>query len=228
MRALLLAGALALPLSTDAQETHQDERISRDEAEVVEQAFEPPARDPIDIVSWTQAELRGGYSARRLIGTPVRDSDGGAIGKVRDLLVNALGTVTALVVGTSELAGAREFRVPWHQARIAAAAKQVSVPVAAASAGATQGIKRIFPRVGEWRMSEFLDDAVQLRPGVRYGDVDDLIITAWGEVRAIVVDPDHANGSGRYAYPWGLPYDRTHIRNLRPFDYDALNIAAPP
>ncbi len=92
---------------------------------------------------------------------------------------------------------------------------------------------------GEWRTTELLDDAVEIERGVRYGNVDDLIIDRGGDVRAIVVDADSAAPPGRYAFPWRrdrferdrgvhqLPYDRAQINRLRPFDYGALGIASP-
>ncbi len=117
-----------------------------------------------------------------------------------------------------------EFRVPWVRARIHPT--HVAIPALSASAGGTRAEGPVFPRAGEWRLTEFLDDVVQIERGVRYAGVEDLIIAPWGEVRAVVVDAGPGGVPGPHAYPWNG--ERTEIGALRPFDYSALGIAPPP
>lgn len=204
-----------------------DERFSRAEFEVVGQAAVPDPKVTVDVVDGERAQLRNGISARRLVGAEVVEPDGAPAGTVRDILVNAAGAVTGLVVDRGLYQNA--FRLPWHEARVVPEAGQVVVPAASASAGLSGAAQPPLPLAGEWRATQFFDDVVQLERGKRYADVKDLIVAPWGEVRAIVVEDEPG---GFYSYPWQSarfepPYERTHIRNLRPFDYGALNIAAP-
>lgn len=212
-----------------AVDRDRDGRIARDEFEPVRQIAEPATRDPIDVLSASDAELRGGYSARRLVGAEVLESDGTPVGTVRDLLVNAGGAVTGLVVQASGPGVERAFRLPWSQASVSADANRIVVAEGGASAGASKSLPPL-PLAGEWRATQFFDDVVQLEPGRRYADVEDLILTRWGEVKAIVVE-EGARGLQAYAWRAGQgpepPHERTHIRNLRPFDYGKLDIAPP-
>jgi sporulation protein YlmC with PRC-barrel domain len=151
----------------------------------------------------------------------VRELDGARIGTLRDIVVNSAGAVTGLVVAEGGLLDGREFRVPWVLAQLKPA--YVAVPAQGASAGATRATgSRVYPRHGEWRLTDFLDDVVQIERGVRYAAVEDLIITPWGEVRAIVVD---AGAPGLQSYPWTRR--GSEVGALRPFDYGRLGIASP-
>lgn len=235
-KALLLAGVLALPAA--AQETpHADlfTRLDRDgdgylsESELRSERAGRSSwiatdrnrdgritRDEFTAVSEAAPEEGGpgAYSARRLIGTPARDSSGAPVGTVRDILLDPQGRVVGLA-----LDGGR--RIGWHWTRVGPGGGYVSVPDASesAAAGATRPIA---PR-NEWRASELLGDAVQLEPGRRYGSVDDLIIAPAGDVSVIVVDAEQDGRRGRYAYPWPSR-GAARVDRLRPFDYGELGI----
>lgn len=195
-----------------------DERFSRDEFQAVTAARGEEALARSAETELTQA--RGsGYSARRLIGMQARDFSGRPAGVVSDILVNPDGAVTGLVVDGE--------RVPWIRVGIGPRATYVAVPHQSASAGATFGTGEALPRRGEWLASQFLDDVVQLERGRRYVNVDDLIITPWGEVSAIVVDAGPSGAPpGRYSYPWRRDV-HSRIRDPRPFDYAARGITPP-
>jgi sporulation protein YlmC with PRC-barrel domain len=196
----------------------------------------------IDIINWDQAELRGGYSANRLIGMQVRGNGGNAIGEVEDVLVDASGKATAIVVESGGFfdIGDKHFRIPWDNAKLAADLEHVVVPISRETAAMyrdTRDRERVHTGPREYRMSELRNEVVTLAGGERYGAVDDLIIGRDGKVNAIVVEA--ATGQGRYAYPfrsqaynpeansYELPYQQTQINNLKPFNYRAASIAEP-
>jgi hypothetical protein len=87
-----------------------------------------------------------------------------------------------------------------------------------------------------WRATDLIGDYARLRDGdtwVNYGYVDDAIIRD-GQIVAVVAGADVTWGApGRYAYPYygawnpgmgfyDLPYDRTEVEGLEPFDDDLL------
>lgn len=196
----------------------------------------------VDIINWDQAELRGGYSANRLIGMEVRGNGGDAIGEVEDVLVDASGKATAIVVecgGFLDI-GDKHFRIPWDSANLAADLEHVVVPLSTETAAmyrATRDREKVHTGPREYRMSELRNDVVTLVGGERYGAVEDLIIGRDGKVNAIVVEAPA--GRGRYAYPfrsqaynpdansYELPYEQTQINNLKPFNYRAVSVAEP-
>ena len=198
----------------------------------------------IDIINWDQAELRGGFSANRLIGLTVRGSKGESIGKVENILVNDQGKATAIVVESGGFLdiGDGHFRIPWNDMKVADNLDHVVVPLRKDTARQYRELRdkekvKTGPR--EYRVSELRNDIVKLRDGTQYGQVDDLIISRSGEVKAIVVEGVAATGRARYVYPYRpdvfafniksyqLPYERTQINSLKPFDYRAVNIAEP-
>lgn len=205
---------------------------------------QPPGSgtNAIDIGSWDQAELRGGYSANRLIGTDVRGKGGNSIGKIEDLLVDADGNAIAIVVESGGFLdiGDKHFRVPWGDAKLAADLEHVVVPLSKESAAQyrdTRDREKVRTGPREYRMSELKNDNVTLADGARYGVVDDLILGRDGKVNAIVVNA--VRDATRYAYPYrsgayiadtngyALPYQQTQINNLKPFDYRAASIVEP-
>jgi sporulation protein YlmC with PRC-barrel domain len=155
------------------------------------QVAKPIDPDPIDVVGEARADLHEGYSAKRLIGTEVRNPAGEPIGELHDILVNLLGTATALTVESNGVLEIRDrhFRVPWSDARIAPGGAYVTVAAAAAAGGTRDPglLEQAHVRATEQRMSDLLDDEV-LVGEARRGRVSDIVIAANGEVAAIVVD----------------------------------------
>lgn len=209
-------------------------------------AGQQPPSQAIDIIKWDAAQLRGGYSANRLIGMDVRGSDGKSLGEVEDILVNADGKATAIVVESGGFLGIgdKHFRIPWDQARLAADLEHVVIPLTNENAKLyrdTREREKVRTQSREYRVSELKNDVVTLRSGARYGRVDDLIISRKGDVEAVVVDATRTGTAtqDRYAYPWrggalefdrnmySLPYEQAQINNLKPFNYRAFNIVEP-
>ena len=89
------------------------------------------SRGGIDIINWNQAELRGGFSANRLIGLTVRGSKGESIGEVENILVNEQGRATAIVVESGGFLdiGDKHFRIPWNDMKVADNLDHVVVPL---------------------------------------------------------------------------------------------------
>lgn len=200
----------------------------------------------IDIINWDAAQLRGGYSANRLIGMDVRGRDGKSLGEVEDILVDTDGKATAIVVESGGFLdiGDKHFRIPWDQARLAASLDHLVIPLTKENAELyrdTREREKVRTRAREYRVSELRYDVVTLRDGAHYGRVDDLIIGRKGNVEAVVVDPVRKDMAtqDRYAYPWrggtvdfdrnryALPYERAQINRLKPFNYRAFNIMEP-
>lgn len=155
------------------------------------QVAKPIDPDPIAVVGEARADLGEGYSAKRLIGAEVRNPSGEPIGEVHDILVNLLGTVTALTVESNGVLEIRDrhFRVPWSKARIAPAGAYVTVPSAAAAGGTRDPglFEQAYVHPSEQRMSDLLDDEVLVGAN-RRGRVSDIVVAPRGEVLAIVVD----------------------------------------
>jgi hypothetical protein len=160
---------------------------------------------------WTPRSLKGGISARRLIGAPARDLYGASAGSIRDLVIDRDGRASLLVGGRP---------LPWRDALIRGRTDYVEVAPESAGAGGTAPT----PPSGEWRASRFLGGRAQIRPGQLYAEVRDLILSPQGEVLAVVVDRGPRGEKGQYAYPWR---GRDRLSALQPFDYASLGIDAP-
>lgn len=196
----------------------------------------------VDITTWDQADLRQGFSAERLMDMKAKGSKGENIGDVKDILVDRNGKVTALIISHGGVFGIgdKELRVPFNQVKTDAKLESLVVPIAKENVENFR-IKgdRQAKAVDEMKVSKLLKDEVALRGGAKYGDVEDIIISRDGQVKAIVVDADDAQRRGRYAMPWRgdvydparnrftYDYERNQIDRLRPFDYTALGITEP-
>ena len=201
---------------------------------------------PIDVINWNQAELRGGLSAVRLIGTDVRGQSGEKIGEVANIIVSAKDRVESVIVRSGRLLwiGDIHYEVPWPVVTVGPDLEFVSVPPFEDRVPNFTLFQDDEPRTGPraWRVTELIGDYVRLSDGTRYGVVDDLLFDRHGAVKAIVVTPDVGWGRyGRFAYPYygfnygydpsaadyTLPYGENEIMNLLPFDYDATGILSP-
>jgi sporulation protein YlmC with PRC-barrel domain len=205
------------------------------------------AGDKIDITTWDQAKLYDGWTAEQLFDTEVRGSSKEDIGEIENIVVNADGKATKIIVeagGVFDI-GDTHFAVPWDQVEFGPDLAWVQIPVDEDNVDdfslfdddeVTTG-----PRA--WKASELIDDYVTLQGVARYGMVNDLIFSQDGQLEAVVVYPDvgYGVGVGRpYAYPfygydygfdpgldtYDLPYTMNEINELGPFDYHALQSSA--
>jgi sporulation protein YlmC with PRC-barrel domain len=201
-----------------------------------------PARDPIDIRRWDMAPLRGGYSAERLLDTTVRGENGKDLGEVENFLVNKEGRITGIIVESQGFLdiGDTHFFVPWKQVKLGHKLTYVQVPVNERTLpdfSLFSNDESIYKPGDVYRGNELLGEFIRLKDGVPYGYVDDIVFSSNGQIQAIVARPDRRYGYGAYAYPYygmsrglgyyNMPYGRTDISGLRPFDYSALGIATP-
>ncbi len=194
------------------------------------------ATDPIDI------KLRGGLSAERLLDTQARGADGKKLDEVENFLGDTVGKITGVIIesqGFFEVGDTHLF-VPWKQVEVGPNLDYVQVPVNESTLpnfSLFNNDEYIAKGAGVLRGSQLMNDWVRLRQGAVYCYGDDVIFTADGQIQAIVVSPDMRYGYGLYAYPYsygtyrsglgyyGLPYARSDIAKLKPFDYSALDIA---
>ncbi|WP_119459479.1 PRC-barrel domain-containing protein [Rhodospirillaceae bacterium SYSU D60014] len=199
------------------------------------------SKDPIDITTWNYSDLYAGWSVENFLDADVYDEDGEEIGEVEDLVVNPDGQVEELVIEAGGFLdiGDAHFTYPWQNAEIVSP-DRVEVEFddenieSYSLFGDVEG-ESVGPR--SWRITELIDDYAALDEGVRYGWVDDVIISQQGEIQAVVVQPDVTYGvGGPYAWPYygydggfdpGLdyykvPYTEDEVADLGIFDYDQL------
>ena len=186
-------------------------------------------------------ELRNGYNAENLIDTKVRSPNGEEIGEIENLIVGPDGKLKKIVFATGGVLGIgdKHLAVDWKDVKVGPGIEFVTVPLTQGTAnqyGIFDGMpERVNTGPRAFRASELLGDYVRLKGGVNYGYVRDLMFTQAGELKAIIVNPDvdYATDRGYYAYPfrgydygwnpgadyYDLPYDRSDIAQLGPFEY---------
>ena len=199
------------------------------------------AQDAIDIATWDQSHLYKGWSAENMFNTPVRDIDGDEIGEVENIIVNADGSIRSLIIEAGGFLdiGDTHFDVSWDQITVGPGLEYVTIPIEDDNYDQFNlfGNDDVVTGPRAWRATELMDDYVSLEDVRGYGYVNDLIFNNDGQLQAVIVNPDVGYGTrGYYAYPYygydygydpglntyGLPYNRSQIENLKPFDYDLL------
>lgn len=203
------------------------------------------SEDRIDITTWNYSDLYQGWSVENFLDADVYDEDGEEIGEVEDLIVNPDGKVERLVIEAGGFLdiGDAHFTYPWQDANIASL-DRVEVQFDQDNIedyslfGNIEG-EPAGPR--NWRITELMNDYAALDEGVRYGWVDDVIISRQGEIQAVVVQPDVTYGvGGPYAWPYygfdyafdpgqnyyELPYTEDEIADLDVFDYNQMEDGA--
>ena len=201
------------------------------------------AQPGADNINWNQREIQNGVSVSRLIGMDVRGKNGNSLGEVQNVILTN-DKVTAIVVeyGGFMNIGDTHFRIPWNQVQFGRDMDHVIVPLSQQTAEQYQerrAREKVSTGPGELRARDVIGDTAVLRDGTRYGEIQDLIATRNGDVKAVVVDATFENQRGRYAYPfrggvfdvnannYRLPYERNQVLAARPFDYRLVNIAEP-
>ena len=202
--------------------------------------------EKIDTASWNQADLYDGWTAEQLFDTQVRGSNDEDVGEIENLVINADGQVTKIIVeagGVFDI-GDTHFAVNWDEVEFGPDMGWVKIPV---DEDSVQNFSLFddeevttCPRA--WRASELINDYVTLQDQMRYGIVQDIVISSEGKVEAVEVYPDVAYGVGRpYAYPYhgyqrdfdpgaetyDLPYTMSEIEELGPFDYSEFQPRMP-
>ena len=201
------------------------------------------AQPGADNVNWNEREIRNGIIFSRLLGIDVRGKNGNSLGEVQNVIITN-DKVTAIVFdyGGFLNIGDAHFRMPWNQVRFGRDMDHVIVPLSEQTAERYQEKRsggQPMTGPGEMRAREVIGDTAVLRDGTRYGEIQDLLATRNGDVKAVVVNANFETQRGRYAYPYAggafdananayrLPYDRTQALSARPFNYRLVNIAEP-
>lgn len=197
----------------------------------------------VDIRTW-KSPADSGWSVRTLVGKNVRGLKGEEIGEVENIVFSPEGKVVKLIFATGGVFGIgdKNLAVKWSDVKIGPGHEYVTVPVTQESIdkyGLFDGVPErsgaVAPR--QWRSSELIGDYVNLKGGVRYAYVRDLIVSQEGQLQAVIVSPDVGYARdmrGYYAYPffgygygwnpglttYNLPYGRADISELRPYAYN--------
>ena len=243
LKPILMAGVTTLALSGLSFATGnaaQQQKQTSTQQQVSNQKAAQSQTDKVDLVTWAQEDLYSGWTADQLFDTDVYGQDGEQAGEVENLLIGPDGQIRSLIVESGGFLdiGDTEYAVPWDKVEVGQDMERVTVPVTADNISKFS----VFPedREGErrgFRATELMGDYVSLKDVAGYGLVRDLVFDDTGQLQAVVVSPDVAYGvGGPYAYPYygyrygwqpgsdyyHLPYTRTEISELGPFDYSKL------
>ena len=231
-RHVLMTTATALAMAASPFAVAQAQTNQSDQAGV---------SDKIDVALWSQQDLYDGWTVQQLFDTEVRGSENDEIGEIENLVIDADGNVTKVIIEAGGFLdiGDTHFAVDWDQVEIGPEMAWVEVPVDEDNVpefSLFEGDEEVATGPRAWRASELLNDYVSLQDSPRYGIVDDIVIDRQGKVQAVVVYPDVTYGVGRpYAYPYygyaddpafdpgaesyDLPYTLSEVQELGPFDY---------
>jgi sporulation protein YlmC with PRC-barrel domain len=206
-------------------------------------ASKSSANKTVDIRTW-KLDPATGWSVRTLVGKKVRGPGGEDVGEVESIVFDPDGKVAKLILSTGGVLGVgdKNLAVKWSDVRVGPNYDYVTTPITAASVekfGLFDGVAEKSGAVGprQWRSSELIGDEVQLKEGVRYASVRDLIVSQEGQLQAVIVSPDvgYARGMrGYYAYPfygygygwnpgnpnYNLPYGKADVAELLPYAYN--------
>jgi sporulation protein YlmC with PRC-barrel domain len=206
------------------------------------------AQDKIDLTTWSQKDLYQGWTLDQLMDTAVYGTQGEDIGEIENLVINADGKITKVIVEAGGFLdiGDTHFAVPWDEVQMSTdnGLQSVTVPVDEDNVANFSLFDDDTISTGEraWKASELLNDYVTLEEGLGYGMVRDLIFSRDGQIEAVVVYPDVTYGMGRpYAYPYygynrgfdpgadtyALPYTQSEVAELGPFDYSSFEMGRP-
>lgn len=166
---------------------------------------------PADMQQWPSTNLADRISADAMIGAAeVYNQNGDLMGEVEDLIAGQGGSVKKLVIEAGGFLdiGDTHFAYPISKATIEGNDRvQVTFDDADMSSYSLFDDIDSEPAAGRnWRLSELIGDWAYLKDGVRYGRVDDVIVSKQGEIASVIVYPDVTyGGSGPHAWPF---YDR--------------------
>jgi sporulation protein YlmC with PRC-barrel domain len=199
---------------------------------------------------WSYEEIyeSGGLRADKLMSASVHGPDGGEIGSIENVLLDADSRIVALVarVGGAWGMANKYLAIPWDEVELQEGG--ISTPINADNVGdyglfdeayvtqddldnveEIEGDAATGPRT--WKLTELLDDYVR-KDGSGYGLVTNALFSRQGEMQAVIVEPsvDNTDAQGPQAYPspsegfnprsptFQLP-DTQAIEGLQTFDY---------
>lgn len=238
-------GVTALAVAPAGAQQDQEQKAQEQKAQE-QSGQQTQGQDKIDLVGWAERDLYdGGWTAEQLFGQTVYGENTEEAGEVENLVVGADGTVEGVIVESGGFLdiGDTHYRVPWDQVKLTSDLEGITVPVTADNIEQYSVFdeEEVAADQRAFRATELIGDYVSLADHRAYGVVQDLVFDQQGAVQAVVVYPDVGYGArGPYAYPWygydagwepgvetyDLPYTRSEIEELGPFDYSEL--PAPP
>jgi len=207
-----------------------------------------PQVDIVQMTAWDVEPLYQGLRAEQLIDATAYGLNGEELGEVENIIVGPDGQIRSLVIEAGGFwdIGDTHVAVPWKQVSISDDGERVTVPLTEDNLpgfSLFNNDESVATGPREWKVSELLDDTVQLRDAPRYGVVDDIVFDRAGQIQAVLVNRDTRYGApyGPYAYPYyGYGYDRTYdpatsvyilpysqqeLQNLQRFDTARMNDA---
>jgi sporulation protein YlmC with PRC-barrel domain len=201
-----------------------------------------PTAEVIPLREWNYKQLRDGWSAKAILGAPVREPSGDEIGEVENLFIDGQGKIVALVVqfGSFWKLGETHVAIPWQNAEHNDHGILIPITEEAVRGygrfeqdffsrldiGNIEGVTkdvRTEPRL--WKATDLVDGYVVVEPNEQHGDVEDLIFNDLGNLHAVLVkaaDSNLANLEGdspEVADRYGAAYRPEEIAGLTVVDY---------
>ena len=189
--------------------------------------------DVVPLDEFSERPRDGLWSADRLLGLPVRGTDGEEIGEVGNLVVGPDDRLRAMIVEVGGFLdiGDTHLRVPWNEVGIdpSTELEYAELPIPsddyerydAAGTRPDDGERR------EWRVDELLGDYASLDGETTgdYGVVRDVVFDADGTLESVVVSRSSRYGGGYYNYPYrGYRYGFDPGLNTYGIGYGASDI----
>ncbi len=200
----------------------------------------------VSLDDFSSRDTTGLWSGERVLGLPVRGSDGNEIGEVENIVIGPDDRIRALMVEVGGFLdiGDTHLRVPWNEVSVDPSAnfEYIEVPFTQGDdfeRYAADGREAAGEGQREWRADELIGDYVSLDDSPvegDYGTVNDIMFTRDGEVDSVVVNASYRYGGGFYNYPYrgygygftpgvstyGLGYGTTAIGGYSPFTYPGV------
>ncbi len=239
--ALCCAAATAV-----AQDTSQQNAPTNAQSAAKDAMQKPDGADVVQLTAWDVEPLYQGLRAEQIMDATAYGLNGDELGEVENIIVGPDGKIRSLVIEAGGFwdIGDTHVAVPWNQVNFSDDGERVTVPLEEDNLpgfSLFDNDEEVPAGPREWKVSELLDDTVELSDVPRYGVVDDVIFDRAGQLQAVLVNRDTRYGApyGPYAYPYyGYGYDRTYdpgssvyilpytqqeLKNLQRFDTARMN-----
>jgi sporulation protein YlmC with PRC-barrel domain len=159
------------------------------------------------VVPLTSADVYAGWRVSHILGRDIVSGAGGALGTVRNVLLNPQGKIEAFLVESAPSSAAEFiYRIPWERVNVSALPGRIVADVPHPEDPALQAFRSDVSEEkdpSEFRVSEIVGDYARLQSGLLYGYVSDVVFSRRGEMTASLVLRTAAAGGGTYAF--GFP-----------------------
>ena len=161
------------------------------------------------VVPLSAEVLYQGWRASKVLGQEVKAKDGGKLGTVRNILINQVGHIEALIVEGESLSGRKEFvfRIPWRQLNAASLPDSISTDLTRADRpehGIFSREKKGSPTPDAFALTQVIGEFARLQAGQGFGYVSDVVFSREGAMIAVLVTRDWVAGAGG-TYAFGFP-----------------------